>query len=351
VAGAVPAALDGREKIARRLVNHSQDLLVELRDELSPFAKLQVGLVDSLTTTRLGHLRQGASKAERGSAESESPFLSAVWSFFGGIACREMGEFETASALFTRGLRGVEADPFGLVPWARSEAAVCEHLLERSDAPAVVDSSEAHGLFRSCLMRNNAWIAAARDDIEEARKTATMAIDTALDLGQNAHAALAMMDLARFGTADAAARQLTRLTTTDSPLIAGAAEFVLALDSSDPLGLLGAARTLRALGFNLHSDELVHLLRSRSARARTGLIHTARLDLLGRPIARPTPLFRNIATIERQLTDREAEVALACTGGTSSRDVAGQLSISTRTVDNLLGRVYRKCDFGGKADL
>jgi DNA-binding CsgD family transcriptional regulator len=51
------------------------------------------------------------------------------------------------------------------------------------------------------------------------------------------------------------------------------------------------------------------------------------------------------------LTDREWEVAALAAAGLASRDVAARLSLSVRTVDNLLGRVYRKLGIPGRGGL
>jgi DNA-binding CsgD family transcriptional regulator len=51
------------------------------------------------------------------------------------------------------------------------------------------------------------------------------------------------------------------------------------------------------------------------------------------------------------LTPREREVALLAAGGHSSRDIGERLSLSTRTVDTHLARVYRKLGITGRGEL
>jgi DNA-binding CsgD family transcriptional regulator len=51
------------------------------------------------------------------------------------------------------------------------------------------------------------------------------------------------------------------------------------------------------------------------------------------------------------LTSREREVAELAAAGRPSRDIADALGITTRTVDNLLGRVYAKLGIAGRQEL
>jgi DNA-binding CsgD family transcriptional regulator len=52
-----------------------------------------------------------------------------------------------------------------------------------------------------------------------------------------------------------------------------------------------------------------------------------------------------------ELTPREREIALLAAGGESSRDIAGRLVISVRTVDNHLQNAYRKLGVSRREDL
>jgi DNA-binding CsgD family transcriptional regulator len=59
-----------------------------------------------------------------------------------------------------------------------------------------------------------------------------------------------------------------------------------------------------------------------------------------------------IATPEAaELTPREREIALLAAGGESSRQIAGRLVISVRTVDNHLQSAYRKLGVSRREDL
>jgi DNA-binding CsgD family transcriptional regulator len=51
------------------------------------------------------------------------------------------------------------------------------------------------------------------------------------------------------------------------------------------------------------------------------------------------------------LTRREREVAVLAAAGLSSRDIAARLTISARTVDSHLARIYPKLGISSRADL
>ena len=96
--------------------------------------------------------------------------------------------------------------------------------------------------------------------------------------------------------------------------------------------------------------ELADLLRQQGdARAAVAAArHSQRLvDASGG--ARTPPLLRG-ATIE-PLTNREREVALLAATGLASKQIAIRLSISKRTVDTHLDRIYRKLGVAGRAEL
>ena len=52
-----------------------------------------------------------------------------------------------------------------------------------------------------------------------------------------------------------------------------------------------------------------------------------------------------------QLTPRELQVARLAAHGASSPEIAAELRVSRRTVDNQLGRVYAKLGIAGRAEL
>ncbi|MGW2563690.1 response regulator transcription factor [Streptomyces sp. NPDC001514] len=71
--------------------------------------------------------------------------------------------------------------------------------------------------------------------------------------------------------------------------------------------------------------------------------------MAGRCEGARTPLLAAAPTAP--LTDREREVALLAATGTRSKDIAGALHLSVRTVDNHLQRVYTKLGVTRRSEL
>lgn len=63
-----------------------------------------------------------------------------------------------------------------------------------------------------------------------------------------------------------------------------------------------------------------------------------------------TPALQNIE-IRARLTPSERETALLAAAGRSNRDIAAQLFLSSRTIENRLQRVYEKLGVSGRAEL
>jgi DNA-binding CsgD family transcriptional regulator len=63
-----------------------------------------------------------------------------------------------------------------------------------------------------------------------------------------------------------------------------------------------------------------------------------------------TPALMGSTAVD-PLSRREREIALLAVGGSSSREIAEQLSLSIRTVDNHLQRIYLKLGIPGRSHL
>ena len=353
VAGAVPAALDGRPTVAHRLIEHARAVFTHDPAALTPFAGFQIELGAFLAAVRLGEFDGLDELLDRHTAAGVPELVAATWACFGGNLDRETGRWTDGVDRFERGLATFEHDPFGFVTWARSEYAVCAAMLEPGAGlrgVEIADSAEGFGLYTSCLQRNAAWIEAARNDVAAAVRRTERAIEIAADRRQNAHTMLALVDLARFGQPRRAEGMLTDLSDVESAAMRVGAQAVLAFASDEPDLLAAASASAHRRRLEPLASELAARALERAARIGTPAAR-ARMEVALDVVPAATPMLRTAAQIEPVLTAREREVARLAASALSSRAIGEQLDVSPRTVDNLLGRVYAKAGLGGRSEL
>lgn len=116
-------------------------------------------------------------------------------------------------------------------------------------------------------------------------------------------------------------------------------------------GLLAVAEGFAHLEFNLYAAEAAAAAVARLREERSA--DTGRANLRLGELLRRCDVVRTPALRSRQpmLTEREREIAGLAAGGASSRLIAEQLYISTRTVENHLQRVYGKLGVAGRSGL
>ena len=177
----------------------------------------------------------------------------------------------------------------------------------------------------------------------------------AADQQQPAFEAMALHDVARFAPLATVADRLEQLTeAVDGPLVRAMATHARGL-ADDDAGLLDeAARGFGAVNADLFGAEAgfaaarIHRRSGRRASAFAAL-EQARA-LAARCEGARTEGLR-WADQPEDLTPREHEIAELAARNVSSREIAERLGISTRTVDNLLGRVYAKLGISSRQEL
>jgi DNA-binding NarL/FixJ family response regulator len=127
-----------------------------------------------------------------------------------------------------------------------------------------------------------------------------------------------------------------------------------ALAAEDPDHLLTAADVLEQIGADLLAAEAAttaaaHWQRIGQPRRATAATHQAQACLAQCEGAR-TPLLNTTEAVSR-LTAREREIAILATTGVTSKDIASQLTLSVRTVDNHLQRIYSKLGVSTRREL
>jgi DNA-binding CsgD family transcriptional regulator len=307
-------------------------LLMEGRlHEVAPILELSEGFVD----------------ADRD--PSAFGFIHLGWArlaLFRGEPATAVSRLRQAFAGFTyldHGVRG----PWGLRLLAEALALTgdlpgAEHAL--TDARAT--DGELRNPFAADGARAEAWVAVAAGEHDRARAQLLAEADTARQLGQFGYEALLLHDVARLDDAGTVTARLHELAgTVDGPIVPAFAAHAAALVTRDADALERVSVEFETLGFLLIAAEAsaaaaaVHREAGLLARASTALARVSALR--SRCEGARTPALAADPEVVA-LTRREREVATLAAQGMASKEIAGTLHLSSRTVDNHLQKAYDK---------
>jgi DNA-binding CsgD family transcriptional regulator len=362
--GTVEALLHtGRTDDAVALVEASLPLARRHRTELPHAEPVLLGM-RAMALRLAGHLVEATTFSEsayallvpRRSAPAtavEAGSLGLIWLARGRVRtalrlCRE-------SAALLR-----DGDAVGMLAWALAgvaqAAAQAGEPETARDAQAEMERTPlGHKAFAVELELARAWSAAASSELSRARAHAREAAALAQGRGQDAYAVRALHELCRLGDPAGAAPDLGRLAgTVDGPFAATAAAHAAALAARDGVALLEVAERFAAADALLTAAEAAdgaaaaHRDAGRPSSANTAAARAA-VWLTKCEGARPPTMLS--APQAADLTPREREIALLAATGASSRQIAGRLVISVRTVDNHLQHAYRKLGVTRRQDL
>jgi DNA-binding CsgD family transcriptional regulator len=182
-----------------------------------------------------------------------------------------------------------------------------------------------------------------------------VAADLAADGEQRALEASALHDLARLGEAKAVADRLAEVAAAcDGPIAPIRVLHAKGLARSDPATLEEAGRQFEGIGASLYAAEALAsatgLWRaSGHGREAAAAKRRSRALLAGCEGARTPALV--VADAPDPLSKREREVALLAARHVSSKEIAGRLHVSVRTVENHIQRIYTKLGITSRAQL
>jgi DNA-binding CsgD family transcriptional regulator len=205
------------------------------------------------------------------------------------------------------------------------------------------------------LIQARAWTAAAGGDLPSARELLGRAADLGEEIGDLIGAAAALHGLARLGRACQVATRLSTVAThIEGELVAARATYASALANRDHDALVEVSRDFERLGTLLYAAEAraevaVILRRAGDARKATAAEHES-ARLLAHCEGAATPPVRLI-TAHVRLTPGELDVALKASAGQANKQIAADLHLSVRTVENRLQRVYEKLGAAGRHHL
>lgn len=227
-------------------------------------------------------------------------------------------------------------------------------------AATTLDASEQLGVDRSYFMGVDltlarGWLAVASGALREARDVFLQAAKDGERIGDLVGAAAALHNAARIGYAKCVAAQLAELATgVEGELAATRAAHASALAHADPDALEHVSAAFEAMGASLLAAESAAdaavVWSRREDRKRAAAAERRAGWLAGQCSGADTPALRAISSRAR-LTPAEWETAQLAAKGRSNREIADELVVSVRTIENRLQHVYGKLGVSGRAAL
>lgn len=228
---------------------------------------------------------------------------------------------------------------------------------EAVEALAALDALDASTtVFKPIeLTQARAWVAVAAGDLPSAYRLLEQAADQGQRIGDRIGEAAALHGLARLGRARQVTARLDALVgEVEGDLVAVRAAHTRAIAADDAKGLITASEAFDRMGADLlaaeaAADAAVVLQRAGDTRAAAAAERRA-AELASRCEGASTPALRAIGTRAR-LTPVERQVALLAAAGRSNKQIAQELFLATRTVENHLQHVYAKLGISGRTEL
>jgi DNA-binding CsgD family transcriptional regulator len=330
----------------------------------APYVRLALELARGTALITAGEPGQVDATADFGDFRLGSGYLALVRA----QAARLRGDLVAAGRLAAQACALLAGGRIftGLAHAERAHAAALTGDAEAA-AAAMAEADRTHRgtmtILYPWLEQARAWVAVAAGDVGGGvRVLRELAARTRRD-GFAGHEAVALLDLVRLGVPDDAATHLARLAAGDAatplaatplaatPLAVTAAGYAGAAARRDGAALLVAVEEFAGRGLNLYAAEAaataVTLLRQARSPAAPGAAERLSRLLAYCPTARTPALEIN----HPALTNRERQIARLAAAGVASKEIADQLYLSPRTVDNHLMRVYAKLGVTGRTEL
>jgi DNA-binding CsgD family transcriptional regulator len=338
----------------RRALERAAEVLPRLTDHPA-FNRYLVGQMATAVATGhrfAGDLARAEDEAVRiyeQATQDEARLLRGVYALRLGQVALWRGALGRAEHLFLEAVAALEGD-------AMTRASAVDHvrytraLTGRSDMPTAL---APNGLYATEHGFLSSAVEAAAGDLSYARALALGAARRAMGTGHVSYAVFALYEAARHGAASAAAELAAQLPATEGELLPALLAAVEALAERDGDRLEAIGGRLEGLGCLLQAAELTATAAAcatdegRSTRA--SLLHTRVRQLVERCDGATTELLRSLGG--GGLTTREREVAGFAARGLTDVQIAERLSVSRRTVETHLYRVYAKLGVSGRREL
>jgi DNA-binding CsgD family transcriptional regulator len=360
----VPALTQvGRCEQARTLAREAyrqHDTLTESVAVAHPGLHVIHEMMALLDAGRFASATKLASAAYPLAIDTHAPAGQVWWAYGLGRAALFSGQLETAKRWFGEaaglcrdGFYGQHRIVLSLL------AAAAATLGDGQTADAAVDEMDALPAFAYHAPEQElgrAWSLVARSDIDGAKSVLVAAAATAAATGASAQEAWLLHELVRLGDPAVARERLEVLSVEcEGALVAAYAAHASAAAARSAPGLADALDRFVALGALLLAAEVATEASAAYRRAGDGRQASALLTRASALVSQcdraRTPALFTSADAPEPLTAREREIAALAAQRFASKEIAAQLGLSVRTVDNHLQRIYTKLGVGGRADL
>ncbi|MFG2440973.1 LuxR C-terminal-related transcriptional regulator [Streptomyces sp. NPDC048508] len=202
---------------------------------------------------------------------------------------------------------------------------------------------------------SGSWVAASSGDLCGARGRLERAAQRAGRVGNRAFQSWLLCDLTRLGPVRGVEQKLSEVSAAgDSKLAMVRTSVAIAMASSNASNLAASARLCANVGMHQLAMEVASsaaMYYSRSSNwpqvEKMQLFMNSMQGICGGVAQTP----QLIASPTYPLTNREREIANMAARGMSNAKIASNLTLSTRTVDNHLYRIYSKLRISSRRDL
>jgi DNA-binding NarL/FixJ family response regulator len=228
-------------------------------------------------------------------------------------------------------------------------------------ATAEICLAEADCIAARSMRPFEPWVELARPWVVAARSGVAAGVECAKKTARNARKhypvlfeALALHGIVRLGVPGLALGRLRELAVADHELVQLYAVHAAAAANNDGAALEWVSTAFEQMGATLFAAEAAaqasQAYRQQNNHLAQGWASAGRAALLGHRCENvSTPALELIE--EPDLTSREREIANLAIAGLSTLEIATQLVISVRTVDNHLQRIYRKLGISSRSEL
>jgi DNA-binding CsgD family transcriptional regulator len=355
--GRFDAALDAahRGRTAHMALDQPMDWYLHLHVNFRCDALAHAGRLDEAETLASTHYSQAVAE---GSPEAQA--------FFGWQLAKMVGDRGDVDAAIHNGKTAVSLFRELGRPLFVREAMVALSLAyalgkrhaEAADVLASLDSLP--GLAPSYymgvdLMCTRGWVSASGGDCRTARSHFDRAVELGEEIGDLVGMATALHSIARLTRAPEAVERLADLAgSVEGKLVAARSEHAGALLIADEERLTAVATAFEDMGAMLlaaeAAAEVLAICKTKGAsrRASTAARHATRLAL--RCAGAHTPSL-HLPDPHTGITPAEQRVARLATAGQANRVIADTLSVSVRTVENHLQRMYVKLGITNRSQL